>query len=277
LKVLGIVLIVLGAVLYASLGGPDDNPIALIGIPFLLGGVLLYFRGRQHATRANAERPNSPLRDSKPDILYLRSFQTDPSTMSRQLMSGLTTEEEELASVLRPFGDMVAIGQPGERLPVPGATKMYADQSEWKAVVLDRMSTAPLVVIRAGNTPGLLWEMGQAVQTLEPKRLLILVLNIQVHDYNTFANQVRLNLGLNLPQIESSSLIRTVIDRRESPSKAKPGFVAFWDDWTATFLPLPETIIRTGYNDLTRPFSIALRPVFARHGIAWHEVGRLGR
>src|SRR5262245_24831779 len=31
------------------------------------------------------------------------------------------TDEEELADVLQPFGDLIAIGQPGEDLPKPGA------------------------------------------------------------------------------------------------------------------------------------------------------------
>ena len=220
--------------------------------------------------------PDSPLMDSKPDVLYLRSFQTDPSTAYQNITAGWTTEEEDLGKVLRPFGDMVAIGQPGERLPVPGATRMYANQSEWKQVVLGSMQSAPLVIIRAGNSPGLLWEMGQAVRTLKPERLLIFVLNIKVQEYNLFANQVRGNFGLQLPAIESSSLMRAVIDRRESPSKAKPGFIAFESDWSAIFLPLPSTIIRTGYNDLTKAFSIALRPVFERNGIPWHGARRFG-
>jgi hypothetical protein len=272
----GIGLIVFGAIVYIASGSPDESPFALIAIPFFAAGMLVHYRGRQHAAKARVEGPQSPLMDSRPDVLYLRSFQTDPSTPLRQLMVGWTTEEDELAGVLRPFGDMVAIGQPGERLPVPGATRMYASQSEWKRVVLATMKSAPLVVIRAGSSPGLLWEMGQAIRTLNPERLLILVLNIQVQEYTMFASQVRVNLGVELPIMQSSSLKRAAIDRRESPSKAAPGFVAFSSDWSAVFLPLPPTIIRTGYNDLRKGFSVALRPVFERHGIAWHAAGRFG-
>lgn len=276
LKALGIALIIVGGVIYVASGGVDENPSAFLAIPFIGGGILLYYRGRQHEARAKAEAPDSPLMDSQPDVLYLRSFQTDPSTTYRKLAAGWSTEEEELEKVLRPFGAMVAIGQPGEGLPVPGATRRYATQSEWRQVVLASMQSAPLVVIRAGSSTGLLWEMEQAIRTLEPERLLILVLNIKVQEYNLFANQVRVNSGLQLPAIEASSVARAIIDRRESPSKAKPGFVAFESDWSAVYLPLPSTIIRTGYNDLTKAFSIALRPVFERHGIPWHAVGRFG-
>jgi len=274
LKILGIALIAIGGLIYLASGGADESLFSLVAIPFLLAGILVHYRGRQHAAKMRAEGPQSPLMDSRPDVLYLRSFQTDPSTTLRQLTAGWTTEEEELAAVLQPFGDMVAIGQPGERLPVPGATRMYVSQSEWKKVVLTSMKSAPLVVIRAGNSPGLLWEMGQAVRTLNPECLLIFVLNISVQEYGVFATQVRANFGLELPLIESSGLMRAVIDRRESPSKVKPGFVAFSSDWSAVFLPLPPTVIRTGYKDFRKAFSVALRPVFERHGLEWHAAGR---
>jgi len=268
LKILGIALIIVGGLIYLALGGVDENPSALLAIPLIVGGILVHYRGRQHAARAKAVAPDTRLRDSQPKVLYLRSFQTDPSTAYQQLAAGWTTEEEELKSVLQPFGEMVAIGQPGERLPVPGATRMYANQSEWKRVVLASMQSAPLVVLRAGSSPGLLWEMEQAVRTLQPERLLVFVLNIKVQDYNLFANQVKVNFGLQLPAIEASSVMRAIVDRRESPGKAKPGFVAFESDWSAVYLPLPSTIVRTGYKDFSKAFRTALRPVFERHGIS---------
>lgn len=276
LRAFGIVLIILGGVVYLATGGVDESVFAFLAVPFFALGIFLFYRGRQHNARAKAEGPDSPLMDSKPNVLYLRSFQTDPSTIYQQITAGWTTEEEDLGSVLRPFGHMVAIGQPGEHLPVPGATRMYANQSDWREVVLASMQSAPLVVIRAGSSSGLLWEMGQAIRMLAPERLLILVLNIKVQEYNLFANQVWANFGLRLPAAEASSLVRAVIDRRESPSKAKPGFVAFESDWSAVFLPLPSTITRTGYKDLTKAFSTALRPVFERHRIPWGAVGRFG-
>jgi len=135
-------------------------------------------------------------------------------------------------------------------------------------VVLASMQSAPLVVLRAGSSPGLLWEMEQAVRTLQPERLLVFVRNIKVQDYNPFANQVKVSFGLQLPAIEASSVMRAIVDRRESPGKAKPGFVAFESDWRAVYPPLPSTIIRTGYKDFSKAFRTPLRPVFERHGIS---------
>src|SRR5258708_15961086 len=124
LKRAGIALIVVGGLLYGALGGVDgEDPSALFGPLVILGGILLYFRGRQQAAKSMAGRYASPNRDSKAHVLYLRSFQTDASTPLKILASGLSTEEEQLADVLRPFGDLISIGRPGEPLPSPSPTR----------------------------------------------------------------------------------------------------------------------------------------------------------
>jgi len=53
------------------------------------------------------------------------------------------------------FGDLVAIGKPGETLPTPGAARLYASDAEWQKDVTSQMQNARLVVIRAGTTGGL--------------------------------------------------------------------------------------------------------------------------
>lgn len=100
--------------------------------------------------------------------------------------SGWLTDEEQLGEVLRPFGDLVAIGKPGETLPTPGAARLYASDAEWKKVVIDQMQTARLVVIRAGTSEGLLWELKQAVQVMNPEKLLILILKMRKKHYEAF-------------------------------------------------------------------------------------------
>src|SRR5947209_5276566 len=122
-RTLAIACMIVGVLICMASNAGDEKvgSTLLLGVPLVFVGFLFFYRGRQHAAKARAEGAESPLLDSKPDVLYLRSFQSDPSTVFQQIVSRWTTEEEELASILRPFGDMVAIGQPGERLPVPGA------------------------------------------------------------------------------------------------------------------------------------------------------------
>lgn len=274
-KRMGILLIVGGGLLYWFLGGPDDNPIAIIGPVVMLFGLILYFRGRQHAAKSIAEGPGSPIFDSKPDVLYLRSFQDDTSGLRKIVFSGLTTEEEQLADVLRPFGDMIAIGRPGEPLPLPGAARIYASDAEWQSVVLERMRVAPLVVIRAGNGPGLLWECEQVFSSLDPERVLFLILNMTASDYRLFADRVRERFRVALPAIGPGGLLRNVMEYRQA-SSVLPGFVSFSAGWNAAFHPLQFSLVRTGYNDLKKPFSLALRPIFEAHGIQWRLDGRFG-
>jgi hypothetical protein len=83
----------------------------------------------------------------------------------------------------RIFGDLIAIGRPGEPLPLPGAVRMDATESNWKELVLERMRSAPLVVIRAGAGQGLAWEVAEAFSTLRPEQLVILILNLTLDEY----------------------------------------------------------------------------------------------
>src|SRR4051812_1467106 len=114
LKILGGALIVIGALLY----GITES---LVGPLLMVAGGFAHFRGRQRLARARAESAASPLADDKADVLYLRSFSSDTATFGRIAMSAWSTEEEQLAAALRPIGDLIAIGRPGESLPLPGA------------------------------------------------------------------------------------------------------------------------------------------------------------
>ena len=64
--------------------------------------------------------------------------------------------------------------------------------AEWKKVVTDQMQTARLVVIRAGASGGLLWEVKEVVQVVNPKKLLILILNMRKKDYESFIKKILL-------------------------------------------------------------------------------------
>jgi len=277
LKRAGIALFIFGMLLYAAAGDVEENPLAMATPLVSIAGALVYFRGRQQAARARAESSSSPLRDAKPHVLYLRSFAADPSTLFKQAASAFTTEEEQLADVLRPFGELIAIGRPGEKLPLPGAVRMYATDAEWQQLVLDRMRSAPLVVIRAGVGAGISWEVGQAFATLSPKRILILVLNLKADEYRVFADEVRQHTRIALPAIGEGSLLKAIVDVSYGASKAPPGFIMFSDDWSPAFLPFPFTPIRIGINDMKKAFNLALRPVFERHGLEWHPARRFER
>ena len=274
LKIFGILVIIAGAIFYAAAGDVEEHPIALVGAVIMALGLLAHFRGRKQAARASAAAPQSALNSAAAHVLYLRSFRTDVSSSAKALFSGLSTEEEQLADVLRPFGQLIAIGKPGEPLPLPGAARMYASDAEWKGIVLQRMQSASLVVIRASTRRGLLWEVEQAIHLLPPQNVIFFILDMTMKDYHQFAARVHEDLSLNLPDVPAFSLLQTVIDYRQNPSKAQSGFIYFSTGWTPVFLPLPATFVRLGYNDLRASFNEALRPVFEKHRVKWQSLGR---
>jgi hypothetical protein len=165
-----------------------------------------------------------------------------------------------LRDVLRPIGDLVAIGKPGEDLPTPGAARIYVSDEEWKEEVKRRMRAARLVVIRAGVGENLLWEAKHAFETLNPRKVLILVLNMKAKDYESFRTKVNPLLGVSLP--EGATLPR--FSRRVS------GFIDFAADWKPSFFPLRAPFFRgSPFKPYQASFKFALRPVFERFGLEW--------
>jgi hypothetical protein len=221
------------------------------------GGAFLLWRGRQYAAQASAKLI---ITDSKSHVLYLRAFRSDASTSKQAFFNtfdsnfllGLESEEEQLAEVLLPFGELIAIGRPGESLPTPGAARIYTSDEEWKDVVNRQIQAAQLVVIRAAAGENVFWELTQAVKILNPQKLLIL-LNMKVRDYESFRTNADSILGVPLPQ--STRLVRR---RRVS------GFIGFAEGWKSSFFSLRAPFFRGG--SFKRLCKYALKPVLKTLG-----------
>jgi hypothetical protein len=254
---------VVGSVSGVVLSGSPGWPIlgeskllfAILTLPAILlfAGAFLSWRGRQYAAQASVE---SVITDAKPHLLYLRSFRSDSTTTKEVFRSEFaTTEEEQLADVLRPFGELVAIGRPGEGLPTPGAARIYTSDEEWKDVVKRQMRTARLVVIMAAVGGNVLWELTQAVETLEPQKVLILVLEMTAKDYESFRTKANPILGVSLP------------GARATWRRGVSGFISFAANWKPSFLALKAPYFRSGsFKSLAK---YALRPVFESSGFEW--------
>ena len=262
---------VVGSVSGVVLSGSPGWPIlgeskllfAILALPTILlfAGAFLSWRGRQYAAQASVE---SIITDAKPHLLYLRPFRSDYTTR-REVFSHeffATTEEEQLADVLRPFGELVAIGRPGESLPTPGAARIYTSDEEWKDVVKRQMQATRLVVIRAAIGENVLWELTQAVKTVDPQKLLILVMKMKAEEYESFRAKANPILGVSLP--EGAILWRF---GRVYGFRRVSGFISFAADWKPNFLALKGPYFRSGsYKSLAK---YALKPVFESFGIEW--------
>jgi len=124
--------------------------------------------------------------DPRPPVLYLRSFRDDGvsllaeqgGALRRRLMGALRlpAPEERMARILSRVGPLVAIGKPGEPLPELGAARLYVAHDQWQQKVTELMRRAALVVVRVGSSPGVLWEIEQALQQLPRQRLVLALL-----------------------------------------------------------------------------------------------------
>ena len=79
-----------------------------------------------------------------------------------------------------------------------GAAHIYASNEEWKHVVKRELDAARLVIIRAGERESLFWELKEAVDTLTPQKV-ILVLDMKLRHYECFRANVDRVLQISLP------------------------------------------------------------------------------
>ena len=119
--------------------------------------------------------------DSRQD--HTRHFRQVPQlaapvqTLPRSATGSRTLQsyEQMLVEAVASFGQVFAIGEPGEMLPPLGAPRLYVDGDGWHEVVQELLSEAQLIVLRIGNTKGFLWEINYARMNCDPVKVVIFV------------------------------------------------------------------------------------------------------
>ena len=102
-------------------------------------------------------------------ILLVRSFKDDRAKIrapwslsgpSRPLFSlGKIRFEEFIAMAFTGFGELVAIGRPGENYPLLGAGRTYYPDDSWQKAIRMTAAASGAVVVIAGTTTALNWEL----------------------------------------------------------------------------------------------------------------------
>jgi len=150
------------------------TPFILLSNVWTLGRIVMH-RALRLSRLARQYRGRSQkllLHDARQPVLYLRSFSHDDWESSETFLP--TTSEEKLVRNYNRIGPVIALGNPKERLPILGASRLYfEDNSIWQSAVLYLMSISKLIVIQAGNAPGLLQEIGFARAKLDPEKVII--------------------------------------------------------------------------------------------------------
>lgn len=195
-----------------------------------------------------------------PPIIYLRSFQDDLiSAKTFGGLASLATEEEQLVRAFETIGPVGALGSPGERVPQIGALRMYLNdvsEEEWHSKVQEAIQKSRIVILRAGFSSGLRWELRQAIQLAVPERLLLVVPSGQSMA-SDFFSELQGFLSSRLP------------DPCQFPQKITrssiAGFVHFDKDWSPHFLPLRRSLWDPAVvNELVSIFQTTLQPFFRK-------------
>lgn len=204
--ILALVLLVLTLVWLGFMLSPPEGA-SPSNLPLIILGWLFFGQSftvvrclkRRSANRLTDEDLDN---DKRAPVLYLRPFTQDSAVLSsgprifnlfnpfswgkvlrwRGLLSSWAafwtfkwTFEQLLEDRVRALGPLVAIGQPGAP-PILGAHNLYVGE-EWKDRVADQARRAQLVVLAAGDTPGILWEVEFMLKNLDPGKCLIYVEN----------------------------------------------------------------------------------------------------
>lgn len=197
--------------------------------------------------------------DTRPPVLYLRSFQDDKS-IARAI--AFLSVEQEMKLVLFDIGPFIAFAEPdNEPPPDPGAARMHASQKEWREVACAEMSKAQLVIMRMGDSPSFWWEVQEAIVRVAPERLVFLVPPEKIASkYEVFRQKAQEWLPCQLPEY------------KEGRSLFGPhgGILYFEPDWTPHFQEFKTIWLRqTFWNLFAASLKIGLRPVYEQLGVKW--------
>ena len=250
------------------LGGVDlGSWPSAIGLPLFAVALLVVTRGRRMRV-AGAERMLAA--DARAPIVYLRPFGADRAQIAKRMSSRVRmspregfekTYEERLARTLRTVGPFIAVGDPTERLPLLGAARLYAADEEWRETVDELTARAGVVVLQAGESDGLAWEVRHVIELNAPERA---ILSLPLHAKRTEPSR----------QDRYDAFRRRFGDDFPRPLPEAIGhcqFAYFDADWTPRLLGLSGAPVPAGESEraralrrLAREFKIAWGPLWAR-------------
>lgn len=247
LRYTGAILIVAGVLLAFV------NP--LLAILPIYAAYLLLRRSKKHSVA----RGESVLQnDTRAPVVYLRSFKdeelessslyrfknlaaSDKTWLAATVPNNSVQEQDALGYLFRNIGPYIALGRPGEKLPELGSSKLYSSNEEWQETIRRFFNDSKLIVFRAGITDSLKWELVEIVQTIIPRKVLM-ILPVRDEDYLRFIQWANSVLPKPLPKDLPSSRL-----------------VTFDDTWSPAYLPKGRTL------------TDSLRPFFEENGIVVSE------
>jgi uncharacterized RDD family membrane protein YckC len=192
---LGVILLVLGILwLFGIQMIPNDwilanqssvqtfNYIQQIGFVFLIYA-RQYFQPDFKTLRAG---------DPRAPVLFLRSFQDDEKINYQQADGSLFdfSLESRLATHFSAIGPFIAVGEPKDKLPHLGAIRVQLSDAEWQGSVVGWMDEASLIVVMAGWTKWVSWELEGIVSRGHVGKLVLVFPQIKTRFWGKGRRQV---------------------------------------------------------------------------------------
>ena len=257
--------------------------LALIPFVYVARKSILLFRSSWKYEALSAEEV---LRhDKRAPVVYLRSFGIDDEIVSteggrwaklsnRLNYMAAASPEQELAWIMARVGPVIAIGKPGERLPQLGAARLYVDDDHWRETIDELMARSALVVVRAGDTPNLWWEIERAM-TRHPLERVIIVMLGREERWRAFHRRFADTFGApRVTAAKSPSPIVGMMLRWLLPGRTQ-GTVIYFDRSSTPHqrsLTHPFSLSAL-FTNIYSPHGAALRggmePVFVDLGLPW--------
>ena len=113
--------------------------------------------------------------DPRPPVLLLRSFLDDEKINWRNATRSFVDAslESRLTSHFARVGPFIAVGAPADDVPVIGAARAELSDAEWKDQVVAWIAGARVVLIMAGATRWVNWELEQVIAHGRVDRLIV--------------------------------------------------------------------------------------------------------
>ena len=201
-----------------AIGGTLLTTLGLALLPFLLdGGIELFLAlvASGVSTAIRATRPSVEAvtkRDARPPVVFLRSFEFDAHHVH-----GAFILENAIGDEFEHLGPLIAIGRPGERVPAGIAARAQFG-SEWRETISEWLENARLIVLVAGQSEGVLWELSTISNTGKLPSLVLIIppKGPEKPEPDRPTTLGRLTDWLNLSELR---LWRLVVPEMEDPKK----------------------------------------------------------
>jgi hypothetical protein len=151
--------------------------VPFVGIPIQIAGLALIVRSRRYFQTQADELLKVDLRQP---IVFLRSFEEEEVEREvRRVTWSLGrfldySVEARLYRHFQEYGPFIAIGSPRDNVPQIGAARMKLPDDQWQDVVTTWMQAANVIVMFAGMTNWLSWELMKVAEGEHAEKLLLI-------------------------------------------------------------------------------------------------------